>query len=136
MLESENVDQAENFKYLGIVIDENLTLTNHVDAIIKKTNQRLYLLRKLRSFNVSSHVMSLVYNSIIQSILSFNIVTWFGHIRVKDKTRLNRVVNVASKIIGKKQKSLQEIHRNFVKRKASKILIDDTHPLNSSLHYV
>ena len=80
MLESENVDQAENFKYLGIVIDENLTLTNHVDAIIKKTNQRLYLLRKLRSFNVSSHVMSLVYNSIIQIInLSFNIVTLFGH---------------------------------------------------------
>ena len=129
---SENVDQVENFKYLGIVIDENLTFTNHVDAIIKKTNQRLYLLRKLRSFNVSSHVMSLVYNSIIQSILSFNIVTWFGHIRVKDKTRLNRVVNVASKIIGKKQKSLKEIHRNFVKRKASKILNDETHPLNSS----
>ena len=76
--------------------------------------------------------MSLVYNSIIQNILSFNSVTLFGHIRVKDKTRLNRVVNVLSKIVGKKQKSLQEIHTNFVKRKASKILIDDTEPLNSS----
>ena len=106
---SENVDQVDSFKYLGIVIDTNLTFSNHVDAIIKKSNQRLYLLRKLRSFNVSSHVMSLVYNSIIQSILSFNIVSWFGHIRVKDKTRLNRVVNIASKIIGKKQKSLPEI---------------------------
>ena len=49
---SENVDQVENFKYLGIVIDKNITFTSHVDAIIKKKNQRLYLLRKLRSFNV------------------------------------------------------------------------------------
>ena len=51
---------------------------------------------------------------------------------MKDKTRLNRPVNVASKIIGKTQKSFQEIHRNFVKRKASKFLIADTHPLKSS----
>ena len=74
----------------------------------------------------------MVYNSLIQSILTFSIVSWYGHIRVKDKAKLNRVVREASKIIGKPQKPLSEIHKNFVKKKAKKILKDRTHPLNSA----
>ena len=130
-INSQHVEQVESFKYLGTVIDNNLSFTEHVDHITKKANQRMYLLRKLRSFNVSTDVLSLVYVSLIQSILSFNIVSWFGHTRVKDRARLNRVVNTASKIIGRKQKSIVEIHRDFTKRKARKVLTDDTHPLHS-----
>ena len=74
----------------------------------------------------------MVYNSIIQSILSFSIVSWYGHIRVKDRAKINRVVREASKIIGKTQKPLSEIHRNFVKKKAKKVFKDRTHPLHSA----
>ena len=129
---SGNIEQVNSFKYLGVIIDENLTFSDHVDATVKKANQRLYLLRKLRSFNVSSHVLGMVYNSIIQSILSFSIVSWYGHIRVKDRAKINRVVREASKIIGKTQKPLSEIHRNFVKKKAKKVFKDRTHPLHSA----
>ena len=131
-ISSENIEQVNSFKYLGLIIDENLTFTDHVNATVNKSNQRLHILRKLRSFNVSSHVLSMVYNSIIQSILTFSIVSWYGHIRVKDKAKLNRVVREASKIKGKPQKPLSEIHKNFVKKKAKKILKDRTHPLNSA----
>ena len=126
----ENVEQVDSFKYLGTVIDKKLSFSEHVDLVIKKANKRMYLLRKLKNFSVSSSVLSLVYVSLIQSILSFNIVSWFGHIRVKDRTKLDRVVNLASKIIGEKQKSLTEIHREYTKKKAKKIMIDNTHPLN------
>ena len=131
-ISSENVEQVHSFKYLGVTIDENLTFSNHVDATVKKANQRLYLLRKLRSFNVSSNVLSMVYNSIIESVLSFSIVSWYGHIRVKDKSKLNRVVREATKITGKHQRSLPEIHNKFVKKQAKKIMLDSTHPLHSA----
>ena len=54
------------------------------------------------------------------------------HIRVKDRAEINRVVREASKIIGKTQKPLSEVHGNFVKKKAKKILKDRTHPPSTS----
>ena len=103
-----------------------------MSTILKKSNQRLYLLRKLRSFNVRSHVLSMVYKSIVESILSFSIVSWYGYLRVKDKSKLNRIVREATKITGKPQKSLQEIYMTFTKKKARKIMSDTTHPLHSA----
>ena len=129
---SENVEQVNSFKYLGVIIDSNLTFSDHVDATLKKANKRLYLLRKLRTFNVSRNVLSMVYNSIIESVLSFSIVSWYGHIRVKDKSKLNHVVREATKITGKPQRSLSDIHKKFVRKKAKKIMLDDTHPLHSA----
>ena len=91
----------------------------------------MYLIRKLKHFDVQSHILELVYQSLIQSILSFNIVTWYGCLAQKEKVRLNRVVNLASKVIGKKQQPLFKINDDFVCRKAKKIVSDASHPLFS-----
>ena len=48
-------------------------------TLYKKAQQRLYLLRKLQSFDVSQHILELVYIGLIENILSFNIVTWYGN---------------------------------------------------------
>ena len=60
------------------------------------------MIRKLKSFDVDADV-ELVYRSLIQSILCFNIVTWFGNLDQNDKNKLNRVVNISSKIIETKK---------------------------------
>ena len=39
-------------------------------------------------------------------MFTFNIVTWYCNLRVKDKTGLNRVVKLASKLIGKELEQL------------------------------
>ena len=92
-----------SFKNLGTVVDSKLSLNNNGVYVYKKAHQRLYLLRKLRSFGVGSHVLESVYHCLVESVLSFNIVTWYGHLSVKNRARLARVVNTASKIIGAKQ---------------------------------
>ena len=56
----QTVETVSTFKYLGTVVDENLTFTVNVDHIYKKAQQRLFLLRKLRSFNVSTDALQLV----------------------------------------------------------------------------
>ena len=126
---SENVEQVETFKYLGTVLDKNLKFSAHVDFTCKKANQRMYLVRKLKTFGVNVHTLEMVYRSLVESILCFNIVTWFGNLGVKDRNRLNRIVNLASKVIGKTQKPIIEIYKDFVKTKAKKIMSDNSHPM-------
>ena len=122
----------KSFKYLGTLVDESLSFCDHVDYVYKKAQQRLYLLRNLKSVDVSQHIPQLVYKSLIESVLSFNIITWYGNVSAKNKIKRARVVNTASKLIGNEQKHLSSIYNTALKRKARQILYDPTHPLNDA----
>ena len=99
-LNGQEVEVVDSFKYLGTVVDQKLTFTQHVDFVFKKAQRRLFLLRKLKHFGVSQGILEMVYISLIESILAFNIVNWFGVLIVRNKARLSRVVNTASKVTG------------------------------------
>ena len=91
---------VDSFKCLGTVVDQTLAFTQHVDFVFKKAQQRLFLLRNLKHFCVIQGILEMVYRSLIESILAFNIVNWFGVLIVRNKARLSRVVNTASKVTG------------------------------------
>lgn len=124
------VSIVESYKYLGTFIDSNLCFTDHISYICKKAEQRMYLLRKLKNFDVSESVLQKVYVSLIESVLLFNISVWFSHLTVKNKSRLARIVNTAGRLIGSKQRSLSELYQLSVYRKAVQIYSDKSHPLN------
>ncbi len=48
------VEQVETFTYLVNVIDNHLSITQWANYLFKKAQQRLSLLRRLKSFNVDS----------------------------------------------------------------------------------
>jgi hypothetical protein len=100
--------------------------------VYKKAQQRLFLLRKLRSFDVKQDILTAVYKSLIESVLTFNITSWFTLTSVKNKSKLSRIVNQGSKITGKTQNQLSVLHSQAVKRKAHLITQDPTHPLHKS----
>ena len=50
------VEVPSSFKYLGTVVDSKLSFSDNVVYVCKKAQQRLCLLRKLRSFGVGSNV--------------------------------------------------------------------------------
>jgi len=132
MINNEAVEQVDTFKYLGTVLDKKASFSSHVDTVCKKANQRLYLLRKLKSFDVDRLILETVYRSLVESILTFNTIAWFGNLNVKDKAKLTRIVKLAGKIIGLEQKPLSGLYELFVKRKARKIVNDPTHPLHDA----
>ena len=129
-IKGQEVEQVSSFKYLGTVLDQSLTFTEHMDCIYKKAQQRLFLLRKLRSFEVSQCTLNRVYQSLIESVLTFNIVSWFENLTVKNKTKLSKVVKLGSKITGCKQTQLSHHYERAVKRLSNKILDDCSHPLH------
>ena len=69
---------------------------------------------------------------LIEGVLSFNIITWHGNVSDKNKIKLARVVNTASKLIGNELKHLSSIYNAALKRKARQILYDPTQPLNEA----
>ena len=84
------VEIVDDFIYLGTTIDKNMNFHKNAERIFKKANQRLFLLRKLRSFGVSKNVLQTVYKSIIQSILTFNITVWHGNMNQKEKKHVRK----------------------------------------------
>ena len=53
----------------------------------------------------------LLYKFLIESVLSFNLVSRYGNLSAKNKARLARVVNQAGKIVGIKQLQLCDIYQ-------------------------
>ena len=53
IIKGKAVDIVGTFKYLGIILDNTISWVQNTDNIVKKTKQRLYCLRKLRSFDVN-----------------------------------------------------------------------------------
>ena len=131
VIKEHTVEVVDNFKYLGTFIDSNLTFSDNTDHIFKSCNQRLHLLRKLNSFRVSKHIMETVYKNLIEGILTFNMAMWYGNLNTKGRCKLQRIVNLASKIIGKPQKHLSCIYKEVLRKKAVKIVNDPSHPLCS-----
>ena len=96
--------------------------------IAKKAHQRLYFLRRLRSFGLTTQITLNFYKAVIESVLTFLSTVWFGSITVKEKLRLNKVVNSASKIIGRSLPSLESLYQQRLLRRAGFISQDPSHP--------
>ena len=95
-----------------------ILLKRHVYNLTIKANQRMYLIWKLKTFDVDKKMLEMIYRSLVESILTFNIVTFYGHLTVKQKNRLNKIVNIATKLINLKQKSLNDLYQQAISKQA------------------
>ena len=67
-IKGQDVDCVESYKYLAIVIDSKLTFNLNCEMVCKKGHQRLSCLRKLDTFHIDRHMLSLLYFAFIESI--------------------------------------------------------------------
>ncbi|KAK2182508.1 hypothetical protein NP493_352g03041 [Ridgeia piscesae] len=85
VINGEPVEQVDSFKYLGVILDEKLSFTEHVTAVQKKFQQRLHVLRKLRAFYVDPLLLRL-YRSIIEPLLTYCSICYYPALSVKNAT--------------------------------------------------
>ena len=128
-IEAQGIEVVEEYKYLGTIIDAKLSWNTNTDAIYKKGLQRLYFMRKLRQFRVEKDMMVLFYRSFVESILTFCSIAWYLSLSVTNKSKLHRIVSMASKIAGLQLSSLTTICESRVVRKGQAICGDGLHPL-------
>ncbi|KAK3506980.1 hypothetical protein QTP70_033859, partial [Hemibagrus guttatus] len=104
------VPTVESFRFLGTTISPDLKWDTHIDAIIKKTQQRLYFLRQLRKFNLPQELLTHFYSAVIESVLCTSITVWFGSATKSNIRRLQRTVRTAERITGAPLPTLQELY--------------------------
>ena len=130
MIDGRTVEIVQHFKFLGSTISSNLKWELNVVNIVKKAQQRLYLLRRLRSFGLTTPVMLNFYTAVIESVLTFSITVWFGSITQKETFRVNRVVKTASRIICRDLPSLEILYQQRLLGRATSISQDSSHPVH------
>ncbi|KAK3568359.1 hypothetical protein QTP86_005440 [Hemibagrus guttatus] len=108
------VPTVESFRFLGTTISQDLKWDTHIDATIKKAQQRLYFLRQLRKFNLPQELLIHFYSAVIESVLCTSITVWFGSATKSDMRRLQRTVRTAERIIGAPLPTLQELYTSRV----------------------
>ena len=97
---------------------------------MKRAQQRLYFSRRLSGFGVSGDVLLLFYRAVIESVLTLAVTVWFGNIAVDDRSKLDKVVKTASRIIGRPLTPLDEVYRKGTLKRVNSIIKDAYHPVN------
>ena len=70
IIENEEVEKVDVFRYLGSFIDNKLNWAENTKQFLSKLNSRLYCLRKLGSFNVNTDILQLFYSATISGVLT------------------------------------------------------------------
>ena len=69
------LERVENTKFLGIMIQENLSWNTHVKHICSKISKATALLAKLKHY-MPKYVLSIIYNSLCISHMSYALSVW------------------------------------------------------------
>ena len=78
LLEGAEVEAVDSYKYLGLWLENKLDWSIHTSHLYGKTQGRMYFLRRLRSFNICSKLLSMFYQSVVASVLFYTVVCWGG----------------------------------------------------------
>ncbi|KAM9411203.1 uncharacterized protein ACWYII_026026 [Salvelinus alpinus] len=122
------VEKVESFKLVGVHITDKLKWSTHTDSVVKKAQQYLFNLRRLKKFGLSPKTLTNFYRCTIESILSGCITAWYGNCTSLNRKALQRVMRSAQRITGVKLPGLHDTYSTRCHRKAKKIIKDNNHP--------
>ena len=128
LIKNKTVETVDDFKFLGLIISNDLKWKKNTEKNVKKAQQRLYFLRRLKKFGLKTNILVEFYRAVIESVLTFGITVWYGNLSKSEALALNRIVKTASKIIGADLPSLDETYSKRLLKRAKSISRDESHP--------
>ena len=93
-----HLEEAQCFPYLGLVINKNLTWEDHVDHMRNKINQKLGLLRRIKScLQLSARIT--FFNSYVLPLFDYGDITWGDQGNATLMAELQILHNKAARLI-------------------------------------
>ena len=74
-MDGKEVERVKFFKFLGIILDENLTMKNHINMVTSKLSKITGILNRLKHI-YPEHALLAIYNSLFVSHLNYGILLW------------------------------------------------------------
>ena len=84
-MNGEDVQIVKSINYLGVAVSDDLKWTENIQKNYKKCRLRIDFLRRLKLFQISQKTLKLVYQSLIESILTYCIIVWFHSSKADEK---------------------------------------------------
>lgn len=128
-----DVERVSTYKYLGVHLNNKLDWSDNTDALYRKSQSRLSLLRRLRSFGVQGTLLRNFYDSVVASVIFQGVATWAGGVSTRDKKRLDKLVRRAGSVLGCSLDSVDSVGDRRMMAKLSSMLDNPAHPLQGTL---
>ena len=125
-LDGEIIKRTKSFNFLGIVINEQLNWNNHITHLSSKINPTVGMLHRLKN-QLPTHIMKMIYNSLILSRLHYGNILWGG--RPASLIKLNKKALRAIANVG------YNTHTNPIEKKLKLLSVPDIHKLKKYCLY-
>ncbi|CAL9684750.1 unnamed protein product [Knipowitschia caucasica] len=132
-IQGKGIERVDSYKYLGVHLNHKLDWTHNTDALFKKGQSRLYLLRRLRSFGAQGPLLKTFYDSVVASAILYGVVCWNSSITERDRKKLDKVIRKSSSVLGCSLDTVQQVGDRRVLSKLTSMLDHDCHPLQDTL---
>ena len=132
-IQGRDIERVDSYKYLGVHLNHKLDWTHNTDALFRKGQSRLYLLRRLRSFGVRGPLLKTFYDSVVASAILYGVVCWSSSITERDRKRLDKIIRKSSSVLGCPLDTVQQVGDRRVLDKLMSMLDHDCHPLQDTL---
>ena len=86
-------------KFLGVIINDHLTFSEHINFRVKKCNSKLFLMRQLRKLGMNNDGLKTFYSANIRSVITYVSTVFYQFLSVHAKSRLEKIQRTATKII-------------------------------------
>ena len=103
------IQQVQYVKYLGILIDSQLTFAQHISSVVKKVSRVTGLMYRIRNC-VDNQTLKMIYYSLIYSHLLYGIPIW-GNADEVHISPLYILQKKAIRLIVNKDKSIQTLFK-------------------------
>ena len=81
-----------SYKYLGVHLNDCLSWSDQVDAMIKKLNNILCCIGTLARFNVRTDIINIFHNATIGEVLRYCLVAWCGNATKADMEPIDSII--------------------------------------------
>lgn len=71
IINGKKIEKVCHYKYLGVYLDDKLSLALHAAEQKKKMTRRMYCVKRLRKIGVSRFLIQLAYNSFVGSVTNY-----------------------------------------------------------------
>lgn len=93
----EQFEQVDEFRLLGVVLDNRLTFVSHITSVLSSCAQRLYLLKLLRDQGMPVSCLHTIFVSLIVNKITYCISAWGGFINENFVSKINSLFRKAKK---------------------------------------
>ena len=75
LLNKQAIEEKDYVKYLGILIDSQLTFSHHIASVAKKLAQVIGTMYRIRNY-IDNRTCKMIYNSLIYPFLLYGVPVW------------------------------------------------------------